>query len=101
MHDLVIDDARIVDGTGGPSRHGIDWSWQSFPEWMDALARARLGINVAPLVPLTPLRHHVVGGASFERAALAEETATMARLFDEALGAGAFGFSTTVLRNHV
>jgi N-acyl-D-aspartate/D-glutamate deacylase len=43
----------------------------------------------------------VIGGASFERAALPHETATMARLLDEALGAGAFGFSTTILRNHV
>src|SRR5207247_6874382 len=95
--DLVNVEAIPLD----VMREGIDWTWQSFPEWMDALGRARLGINVAPLVPLTPLRHHVIGGASFERAALPDETAAMARLFDEALGAGAFGFSTTVLRNHV
>src|SRR5438552_17091420 len=97
MGDLVNVEAIPLD----VMREGIDWTWQSFPEWMDALGRARLGINVAPLVPLTPLRHHVIGGASFERAALPDETAAMARLFDEALGAGAFGFSTTVLRNHV
>src|SRR5262245_21449322 len=38
---------------------GIRWTWESFPEWMDALARTGLAINVAPLVPLTPLRHYV------------------------------------------
>jgi len=80
---------------------GITWTWESFPQWMDALGRAGLAINVAPLVPLTPLRHYVLGEASFDRAATTDETTTMARLLDEALGAGAFGFSTTTLKNHV
>jgi len=97
MGDLVNVEAIPLE----VMRRGIDWTWESFPQWMDALARARLGINVAPLVPLTPLRHHVLGEASFERAATADETAAMARLLDEAVAAGAFGFSTTILSNHV
>jgi N-acyl-D-aspartate/D-glutamate deacylase len=97
MGDLVNVEAIPLD----VMRKGIEWTWESFPQWMDALGRAPLGINVAPLVPLTPLRHHVLGEASFDRAATADETGTMARLLDEALGAGAFGFSTTVLANHV
>src|SRR6185436_6367219 len=97
MGDLVNVEAIPLE----VMRKGIDWTWESFPQWMDALGRARLGINVAPLVPLTPLRHHVLGEASFDRAATADETAAMARLLDEAVGAGAFGFSTTVLPNHV
>ena len=97
MGDLVNVEAIPLD----VMRAGIDWTWQSFPEWMDALGRAPLGINVAPLVPLTPLRHHVLGEASFDRAATADETSTMARLLDEAMDAGAFGFSTTILPNHV
>jgi hypothetical protein len=55
---------------------------------MDALARRPLGINVAPLVPLTPLRHYVLGEASFDRAATPDETATLGRLYGEALDAG-------------
>ncbi|HUG36855.1 MAG TPA: amidohydrolase family protein, partial [Candidatus Limnocylindrales bacterium] len=97
MGDLVNVEAIPLD----VMRAGIAWTWESFPEWMDALGRARLGINVAPLVPLTPLRHYVVGEESFEREATPDETATMARLFDEAIGAGAFGFSTPMLMNHV
>jgi len=97
MGDLVNVEAIPLE----VMRRGIAWSWESFPQWMDALAAAPLGINVAPLVPLTPLRHYVVGEASFERAASAEETARMAALLDEALAAGAFGFSTTTLQNHV
>ncbi|MBM3220044.1 MAG: amidohydrolase family protein [Candidatus Rokubacteria bacterium] len=97
MGDLVNVEAIPLD----VMRRGIAWTWESFPQWMDALGRARLGINVAPLVPLTPLRHHVLGDASFERAATADETAAMARLLDDAVRAGAFGFSTTILSNHV
>ena len=97
MGDLVNVEAIPLD----VMRKGIDWRWESFPQWMDALAASRLGINVAPLVPLTPHRHHVLGEASFDRAATADETAAMARLLDEAVGAGAFGFSTTILPNHV
>jgi N-acyl-D-aspartate/D-glutamate deacylase len=97
MGDLVNVEAIPLD----VMRKGINWTWESFPQWMDALGKAPLGINVAPLVPLTPLRHHVLGEASFDRAATADEAKTMARLLDEAIAAGAFGFSTTVLSNHV
>jgi N-acyl-D-aspartate/D-glutamate deacylase len=97
MGDLVNVEAIPLD----VMRAGIDWTWETFPQWMDALGRAQLGINVAPLVPLAPLRHYVIGEASFERKATPDEAATMARLLGEAMDAGAFGFSTTVLPNHV
>lgn len=97
MGDLVNVEAIPLE----VMRRGIDWRWESFPQWMDALAAMPLGINVAPLVPLTPLRHYVVGEAAFERTATAEETARMAALLDDALAGGAFGFSTTTLHNHV
>jgi len=97
MGDLVNVEAIPLD----VMRRGIGWEWESFGEYMDALGRRPLGINVAPLVPLTPLRHYVLGEASFDRAATAEETAALGRLFGEALDAGAFGLSTTILQNHV
>jgi len=97
MSDLVNVEAIPLE----VMRRGIGWEWESFGEYMDALARRPLGINVAPLVPLTPLRHYVLGEASFDRAATPEETATLARLYGEALDAGAFGLSTTILANHV
>ncbi len=97
MGDLVNVEAIPLD----VMRRGIGWEWESFGEYMDALGRRPLGINVAPLVPLTPLRHYVLGEASVDRAATAEETATLGRLFGEALDAGAFGLSTTILQNHV
>jgi N-acyl-D-aspartate/D-glutamate deacylase len=97
MGDLVNVEAIPLD----VMRQGIGWEWESFGEYMDALGRRPLGINVAPLVPLTPLPHNVLGEASFDRAATPDETATLARLYGEALDAGAFGLSTTILQNHV
>ena len=59
MGDLVNVEAIPLE----VMRRGIGWEWESFGEYMDALARRPLGINVAPLVPLTPLRHYVLGEA--------------------------------------
>jgi N-acyl-D-aspartate/D-glutamate deacylase len=97
MGDLVNVEAIPLD----VMRRGIGWEWESFPEYMAAIGRRGLGANVVPLVPFTPLRHHVMGEASLERAATPDETTAMARLFGDALDAGAFGFSTTILQNHV
>jgi N-acyl-D-amino-acid deacylase len=97
MGDLVNVEAIPLE----VMRRGIGWEWESFGEYMDALARRPLGINVAPLVPLTPLRHYVLGEASFDRAATWEEMTTLGRLYGDALDAGAFGLSTTILANHV
>ncbi|GIX49307.1 MAG: amidohydrolase [Candidatus Tectimicrobiota bacterium] len=97
LHDLVNVEAIPYE----VMRAGIDWQWESYGEYLDAIARRGLGINVAGLVALTPLRHYVMGEASFERAATPEELATMARLLRQAMAAGAFGFSTTTIRNHI
>jgi len=82
-------------------KRGIDWQWETHGEYLDALQRRGLGINVASLAPLTPIRHYVMGDASFERSAQPDEIEAMARLLGNALDAGAFGFSTTTINNHV
>jgi N-acyl-D-amino-acid deacylase len=80
---------------------GITWDWESFPEFLDAAARRRSALNLGFLAPLTPFRHYVMGEASIERAATAEETAEIARVIRGAVDAGALGFSTTILNQHV
>jgi N-acyl-D-amino-acid deacylase len=80
---------------------GITWDWETFPQYMDAAARRRPALNLAFLAPLTPFRHYVMGEASMERAASAEETAKIKILLGEALDAGAFGFSSTLLNQHL
>jgi N-acyl-D-amino-acid deacylase len=97
MQDLVNVEAIPYD----VMKAGIDWQWESYGQYLDAIDRRGLGINVAGLVAFTPLRHYVMGEASFERAATGDEIATMRRLLREAMEAGAFGFTTTTSRNHV
>ena len=80
---------------------GITWDWQSFPEFLDAAAKRGAALNLGFLAPLTPFRHWVMGEASMERGATAEETGAIKRLIRDAVDAGAFGWSTTILNQHV
>ncbi|HKX37558.1 MAG TPA: amidohydrolase family protein, partial [Burkholderiales bacterium] len=80
---------------------GITWDWETFPQYMDAAARRKPALNLAFLAPLTPFRHYVMGEASMERAADASETEKIASLLDQAIGAGAFGWSSTLLNQHM
>jgi len=80
---------------------GVTWDWESFPEYMQAAARRRSGVNLGFLAPLTPFRHYVLGEASMERAADADETRRIAELLRGAIEAGALGFSTTFGPQHI
>ena len=80
---------------------GITWDWETFPEFMDAAAARRPSLNLAFIAPLTPFRHYVMGEASMERAADPGETAKIAALIGEAVDAGALGFSSTTLNQHM
>jgi N-acyl-D-aspartate/D-glutamate deacylase len=80
---------------------GITWDWESFPEYMAASARRGPALNLAFLVPLTPLRHYAMGRESMERAATEQETQRIRALLAEAMDAGAFGFSSTILNQHM
>ena len=82
-------------------QRGIDWQWETHAQYFDALQKRGMGINVASLAALTPLRHYVMGEESFERAATDDEIVAMQHLFRDALRAGAFGLTSTVLNNHI
>src|SRR4029077_15048037 len=80
---------------------GISWDWQTFPEFLDAAEQRGSALNLAFIAPLTPFRHWAMGEASMERGATPEETAQIKALIGEAVDAGAFGFSTTILNQHM
>ena len=80
---------------------GITWDWVTFPEFLDAAERRGSSLNLGFIAPLTPFRHWVMGEASMERAANPDETAKIKSLIREAVDAGAFGFSTTTLNQHM
>ncbi|HWO21022.1 MAG TPA: amidohydrolase family protein [Kofleriaceae bacterium] len=79
---------------------GVRWHWGTPREYFAHLEEGGLGVNLAALISLTPLRHYVMGDASFERSADADELGKMVALFREAVDDGAFGFSTDLLANH-
>ncbi len=101
-HEMVTRDLVTVEGIPfDVLTRGITWDWESFPQYMQAAQNRGLGINVGFLVPLTPLRHYVLGEESSQRAARPDERERIAGLLREAIGAGALGFSTTVFRQHL
>ena len=80
---------------------GIKWEWETFPQYMDAAAKRGSGINLGFLAPLTPFRHFVMGEESMDRAATPEETAKIKALIKEAVAAGAMGFTTSFIAQHI
>ena len=80
---------------------GIPWEWESFPQYMEAARRRKFGLNLAFLAPLTPFRHFVMGEESMERAAKGDEIGEIKALVKDAVAAGAFGWTTTTILQHV
>lgn len=80
---------------------GIPWNWETFPEYMDALAGRQFDVDVAVQVPHSPLRVYVMGdrGVNLDASTDADR-AEMTRLVTEAIEAGAIGVSTSRSLNH-
>jgi N-acyl-D-aspartate/D-glutamate deacylase len=92
--DIIVRTLENVEGMSMEALNaGIDWCFETFPQYMDALAVRRKRLNVGAFLGHTPLRLFVLGGE--ERAASQAEVAEMRRLLREGLEAGAIGFSTS------
>ncbi|MFI0354995.1 amidohydrolase family protein [Actinomadura sp. 9N407] len=72
---------------------GIDWCFETFPQYLSAIEARRKRLNVGAFIGHTPLRLFVLDGE--ERAATPAEVGHMGALLREAIGAGAIGFSTS------
>lgn len=94
----------VEDIPGSALAEGIAWAWESFPEYLDALARTPRALDIAAQVPHGAVRAYVMGErAVTDAVARDDERAAMARIVGEAISAGAVGFSTsrTVLHRAV
>src|SRR2546422_5542185 len=102
--DLVLRTLENVEGMSlAALREGIgaDWPFETFPEFLDAVARRGTAINVGALVGHTPVRLYVMGEEATEREATEEEIGAMRELVRGALRAGALGFATSKSPTHV
>ena len=79
---------------------GIDWQWETYPEYLDALDRVPKGINYAGYIGHSALRTYVMGPRAFTDAASDDELKAMGEQVQAAVRAGAVGFSTSRSRNH-
>jgi N-acyl-D-aspartate/D-glutamate deacylase len=85
----------VEDIPGTALAEGMNWNWESFPEYLDEVERTERVLDVAALIPHGALRAFVVGEGRANGVATSEEIAEMAALVREAVGAGAIGASTT------
>src|SRR3954469_8397347 len=80
---------------------GIPWAWESFPDYMDWLAKRDFDIDVGAQLPHAALRVYVMGERGARRdPSTADDNAAMAKLAGEAVRSGALGFSTSRTLNH-
>jgi N-acyl-D-amino-acid deacylase len=80
---------------------GIDWSFRTFPEYLDAVDRLPKGINYGALVGHSALRTWAMGERAFEEEAKDDDLALMRQQLAEAMRAGATGFSTSRSIHHL
>ncbi len=75
---------------------GLPWDWVSYGEYLETMNRLPKGPNVGGMVGHCAVRHHAMGERSMDDApATDEDIAAMVELVDEAMEAGALGFSTS------
>lgn len=80
---------------------GLDWSWQTFPEFLDVVDKRQHDIDFAMYLPHSPLRVYVMGERGARReAATPGDLEEMQSLMREALEAGALGFATSNVPVH-
>jgi len=94
--DSLIKLMEGVEDIPGTALHeGIQWEWETFPEYMDAIDKRPHTIDFAVLIPHDPVRVYAMGErAVFDQAANDEDIAAMRSIVKEAMEAGAIGFST-------
>ncbi|MCV7282828.1 amidohydrolase family protein [Mycolicibacterium flavescens] len=101
-HDVLVDVmAGVEDIPGAVMVDGLPWTWETFPEFLDALEARHRDIDVAAFLPHSPLRVYVMGQRGVDREpATAEDLALMRKLAEEAVRVGALGFASSRLTLH-
>ena len=92
---------RAEDISRDAMLEGIDWRWETFPEFLDVLDTLPKGINYSGYIGHSALRTYVMGERAFEEEAGEDDLDRMVKLVQEAVKAGALGFSTSRSPSHM
>jgi len=101
-HDRLI---RLMEGVEDIPfpvlAEGLPWNWESYPEYLDGLAKRRFDVDIASQLPHAALRVFVMGQRGVDREPATEaDIAAMSALAKRAMEAGAIGFGTSRTLNH-
>ena len=91
---------RAEDIDGAALEAGIDWSWETFPEFLDTVERLPKTVNCAANVGHSALRTWAMGERAFEQPGDADDLERMQRQLEASLRAGAVGLTTSRNENH-
>ncbi|WP_226016718.1 amidohydrolase family protein [Novosphingobium sp. FKTRR1] len=86
----------VEDIPGTALAEGITWDWETFPEYIDSLAKLPRAVDIGTQVPHGAVRAYVLGDREKPGAVpTADDIAKMASIVEEGIAAGALGFSTS------
>ena len=81
---------------------GLPWDWETYPQYLDSVARMRPAVNVVGMVGHCAVRYNVMGERSLgDTPATADELSRMRDIAEESVAGGAVGFSTSRILLHV
>lgn len=99
--DITMRNLTQVEGMSIDAlQTGIDWSFETFPQYLDMLEKRGVAPNVSCFVGHSSVRTYVLKGDASKRAATTEEIERMRAIIVEAMEAGACGFATTRFPGH-
>ena len=99
-HLVVRNLERAEDIAAEAMDAGIDWTWTTFPEFLDRVEGLPKGINYAGYIGHSALRTYVMGERAFEKEAGEDDLRAMERELRDAIRAGAIGFTTSRSPSH-
>ena len=99
-HLVVRNLERAEDIAAEAMDAGIDWTWTTFPEFLDRVEMLPKGINYAGYVGHSALRTYAMGERAFEKEASEDDLRPMERELRDGIRAGAIGFTTSRSPSH-
>ena len=91
----------VEDIPGVALSEGLSWEWESFPDYLDYLSNRRFDMDFCAQLPHAAMRVYVMGQRGADREpATTEDILEMRRLTEEAVRAGALGFTSSRTLNH-